>query len=385
MTVDLANYAGREQAYVKHYLLDIYLEALIHKIASRYDHVVYVDGFSGPWQAAGTDFQDTSFGIALRALRSAKATWSAKRTVKMTAHLIEKSGRASQELAKLPPKFPDIEVIPHKGDFVAIAEALAKQIPRNAFVFLFIDPKGWRIDIQAIQPLLGMPNCEVLFNFMFEFINRAASMRDPVIMQGLDELIRIGSWREKLAAAGSTVSPANRKRILIDAFAATIGELGHYRYVAETPVLRPLRDREIYSLVYATRKPPGIEVFRDCQVRTLREQSAMRGAAKSSAQSTATGQTEAFAFSEMAPDGTESFLSSEAAAAKQLILQLAPPAPQTILYGDLWPQVLSRHAIRKTELGRMAATLRASGELSFPDWAPRKQVPDDGYRMSRRV
>ena len=53
MPVDLANYAGREQAYVKHFLLDAYLEALIHKIASRYDHVVYVGGFSGPWQAAG--------------------------------------------------------------------------------------------------------------------------------------------------------------------------------------------------------------------------------------------------------------------------------------------------------------------------------------------
>jgi hypothetical protein len=68
--VSLEDYAGREQSYVKHIFLERYLEALVFKTASTYTHIVYVDGFAGPWQSANEQFEDTSFGIALNALRS---------------------------------------------------------------------------------------------------------------------------------------------------------------------------------------------------------------------------------------------------------------------------------------------------------------------------
>src|SRR5665213_2246368 len=66
--VALSDYAGREQSYVKHVFLERYLERLAHKIASSHPHIVYVDGFAGPWQSANEKFEDTSFGIALSAL-----------------------------------------------------------------------------------------------------------------------------------------------------------------------------------------------------------------------------------------------------------------------------------------------------------------------------
>ncbi|MFL5209498.1 MAG: hypothetical protein ACJ8CC_10155, partial [Microvirga sp.] len=70
--VALADYTGREQAYVKHVFLERYLETLFFKTASFYDHIFYVDGFAGPWQSANEQFEDTSFGIALQALRKTK-------------------------------------------------------------------------------------------------------------------------------------------------------------------------------------------------------------------------------------------------------------------------------------------------------------------------
>src|SRR5258708_1248376 len=73
--VALGDYAGREQSFVKHVLLESYPEKLVHKVASRYDQIAYVDGFAGPWLSANERFEDTSFGIALSALRRAKATW----------------------------------------------------------------------------------------------------------------------------------------------------------------------------------------------------------------------------------------------------------------------------------------------------------------------
>lgn len=69
----------------------------------------YVDGFSGPWQSTGEDFADTSFGIALAALRKAKATWKDHgRDVRMSAYLVEKAPGPYANLEAIKAKFPDI-------------------------------------------------------------------------------------------------------------------------------------------------------------------------------------------------------------------------------------------------------------------------------------
>ena len=103
--VALSDYAGREQSYVKHVFLERYLERLAHKIASSHPHIVYVDGFAGPWQSANEKFEDTSFGIALNALRRAKASWKERnRDVKMSAFLVERDADAYKQLAQVPAK-----------------------------------------------------------------------------------------------------------------------------------------------------------------------------------------------------------------------------------------------------------------------------------------
>ena len=63
--MDLSNYIGREQSYVKHVVLDTYLERFAHIIGSWKDSITYIDGFSGPWNSQTQDFSDSSFGIAL--------------------------------------------------------------------------------------------------------------------------------------------------------------------------------------------------------------------------------------------------------------------------------------------------------------------------------
>jgi len=42
--VDLTNYIGREQAYIKHCLLEEYLPEWAYKVGRVWDELVYVDG-----------------------------------------------------------------------------------------------------------------------------------------------------------------------------------------------------------------------------------------------------------------------------------------------------------------------------------------------------
>jgi len=381
--ISIDDYKGREQSYVKHVLLEGYLEALVHKTASRYSHIVYVDGFAGPWQSANEKFSDTSFGIGLDALRRAKASWKKiGRNVHMSAFLVERNQAAFGQLATLPPKYPDVAIKPYKGDFIQTIPQILKDIPADAFAFFLIDPKGWRIPLNNLQPLLAREKSEVIFNFMFEFINRAASMKDEKLVTGLNELMPFGDWREKLESATTS---DERKAVLTDAFSKSLLQLGQYKYICETEILRPTKDRPLYSLFYATRHDTGIEVFRDCQVRALEEQSKTRAVTKVGDAEKKTGQTELFhSLHDMArEDDVSPLLETQRKAAERTLLVLTPIQPSSILYKDLWPQVLARHIIRRPDVNKLAVALKANGRLLFPDWEKQKRVPQPDYRVQR--
>jgi three-Cys-motif partner protein len=361
----------------------------VHKTASAYPRVVYVDGFAGPWQSANEKFQDTSFGIALNTLRRAKASWKSTRDVEMSAFLVERDSAAYAQLAKVPAQYPDIAVRTYQGDFLSAQAKILQDIPANAFAFFLIDPKGWRIPLRTLQPLLARPKSEVIFNFMFDFINRAASIKDATVASGLDELMPYGDFRGKLAEAEKAdpkgLGPEERKTVLVDAFGESLARLGNYVYVAETSVLRPLTDRPLYCLFYATRHPKGIEVFRDCQIKALTEQSKTRAAKKVRHAETSTGQKELFqSLHDMGPDELTAFLAAERVAAERSLLALSPVQPDSVLYGKLWPQILAQHVVRLPDVNKIAARLCSEGALLFPDWEKGKRVPQPAYRTKRK-
>ena len=399
MPPDISNYVGREQAYVKHYFLERYLERLIFKTSSVFDEIVYVDGFSGPWQNRGERFEDTSFGIALAALTKARETWARmsnplqRRQVKVTAHLVEENKAAFNRLAELQDMFPAVDIVPHRGDFVRLAPEIARSISPNAFSFVLVDPKGWSVDLRAIQPLIGRSNCEVVFNFMFDFINRFALLDDATIAGQLDGLIPDRDWRAPIriidqrhgADAGGHGASDARKGALVQEFEAALAEVGDYRFVADVDVMRPMQDRTLYFLVYATRRPPGMEVFRDCQIASLQAQSELRGRRKLAGQEARSGQFELLASTnDMGPDRSSVSLPREEERAGRLLLDLVPSDGTMVRWDAVWPLVLSRCVIRLTDLKRMANGYRRSGALIFPGWpAGSKRTPDDGYLVRR--
>jgi three-Cys-motif partner protein len=379
--VALQDYAGREQAYVKHVFLERYLEALIFKTASVYNHIVYVDGFAGPWQSANERFEDTSFGISLSALRRAKETWKKTgRERKMTALLVEQNAKAHAKLATIAERYPDVSIKTYQDDFISVVPSILNDIPRDAFAFFLIDPKGWGIPLGKLRPLLARPKSEVVFNFMFEFINRAASMTEPDTVAGLDELMPHGGWRKRLAEAGQS----ERKEILISAFTENLQQIGGYPYVVPTEILRPLKNRTLYCLFYATRHEIGLQAFRECQTKALDAQAATRAALKVQHEASGTGQHEMFtSLHNMGPNEALAERQKAKSAAEEAVLELTPKAPGHITYKQLWPMVLTKHAVRLSEVNAICTGLKKRNELIFLDWAPRGRAPKDEYRMQR--
>jgi three-Cys-motif partner protein len=380
--ITFGNYAGREQAYVKHVFLESYLERLAHKVASAYSHIVYVDGFAGPWQSANENFQDTSFGIGLNALRRAKASWKDKRDVQMSAFLVERDPTAYAQLAGIPQQYPDVAIKTYEADFLTVIGTILKDIPADAFAFFLIDPKGWRIPLRQLEPMLRRRNSEVIFNFMFDFINRAASnnRKRTAGTHPIRPMARTAQWVRRFRQ----FVVRRRKQILVDAFGNSLAQLGNYRYVAETTVLRPLADRPLYCLFYATRNPTGIEVFRDSQIAALTEQSRTRAATRLAHASRGTGQRELFeSLHEIGPDELNSFLGEEQREAERSLIALSSQAPSYVRYEHLWPLVLARQVIKRSDVNRIASRLRREGRLLLPDWEKSRRVPQPHYRVQR--
>ena len=98
--VDLSNYLGREQAYVKHHLLRKYLSRWGFKIRSKWDTLVFVDGFAGPWGAKDNEFADASFGIGINALRESieGLTEKRRRSIRGACIFVEKKPHAFAKL-----------------------------------------------------------------------------------------------------------------------------------------------------------------------------------------------------------------------------------------------------------------------------------------------
>lgn len=172
---------------------------------------------------------------------------------------IEENPTAYARLKGFCASVSDMEVRPLPGDFVAhIAKILDFVAERkDSFPFFFIDPTGWSpLKIQPLTPLLRTMPGEVLINFMTSHIRRFleddgkdfGALLGAKAMEKMHGLV--GQERDDAAAF---------------AYADAVHRAGAFPYVCTSLVLNPQRNQTHYHLIYATRHPKGVEVFKQAE------------------------------------------------------------------------------------------------------------------------
>jgi three-Cys-motif partner protein len=152
-----ANYHGREQAFVKHRLLETYLQTLFMIIGMNQRSIRYVDCFSGPWQEGSAELQDTSIGIVLKIFqKSQEGLKKLGREVTFHALFIEKDTSAFQKLQSHLSGFSRAGIFTDAlhGDFFELRDSMLKWCGPDDFTFFFVDPKGWKnvVEIPNAHP-----------------------------------------------------------------------------------------------------------------------------------------------------------------------------------------------------------------------------------------
>ena len=255
------SYRGREQAFVKHKLLEAYLQRLFMIIGLNRDIIQYVDCFSGPWQEGSADLSDTSIGIALKIFeKSREGLTGVGRNVHFRALFIEKDDAAYEKLQNhlVILQQPGITTSSFHSDFFELRNPILEWCGPDVFTFFFVDPKGWKnvVEIPTLAPLLRRPHSEFLINFMYDFLSRTYSQE---------------FFRNNMRAIFGEVleleslSPEAREAFLIRRYKERLKEISPDRWgkawAVSVPILYPVIDRTLYHLVYLTRHPKGITVF----------------------------------------------------------------------------------------------------------------------------
>ncbi|WP_265564147.1 three-Cys-motif partner protein TcmP [Sphingomicrobium arenosum] len=382
MAIDVAHYEGREQAFVKHTFLDKYLPALIGKVCSRYDEFVYVDGFAGPWKsAAGENFDDTSFGIALNHMTSQRLLYLSRgRNVRMRAFLVEKDPSSFAQLQRAVALYPKIEITPLNGKMEDHVAAIVASIPQESFSFTLIDPKGFPA-IGSMMPLLQRQNAEALVNFMFDFANRFGGTD---LIPALEEWLSTSApddWRKRIKA----VSGEQRERLYEELAVQALRQTSGYVYAPVITVDKVLHNRPLYKLIFLTRHSEGLKVFRDSERSALDAQAITRSASKAKKREACTLMGDLFAdgFDAVPNDrSTQVIRRSEEEASRRLQAMLTTANSGFCKWKECWPPILEELSVTHSWLGRHVNDRRKAGQISAPAWpSERTQIPRDEQQL----
>lgn len=291
---DDPRYFGREQSLIKHVILEKYLERFAIIVGKTYDGIVYIDGFSGPWNVQSENLDDASFSIALAQLRKAREAVrkSFGRELGIQCIFLEKEPGAFALLEKFTAAQADADVVALNTDFESAIPGLVQRISRSGrryFPFIFIDPTGWTgFAMDTIRPLLQIEPGEVLINFMTGFNLRFAEDERTGIDASFRGLFGDAGFREKLLG----LEGRKREDALVFEYARRVGEAGRYAHVPVSVVPHPTKDRTHFHLVYASRNVKGLEVFKAAEQHALHLTGAIRADAKRRAREARTNQSE---------------------------------------------------------------------------------------------
>jgi three-Cys-motif partner protein len=280
--VDLTAYEGREQAYIKHCLLEEYLPVWGYKVGSQWDSLVYVDGFAGPWETTSPNYEDSSFGVAVSALSrvSEGLLLNRGRHLNFRCVLVEQDKRACVKLQSYASSVsrPEFIVEALNGEFIERLPDISRLVRdsgKNPFKFVFLDPKGWSdIPMQHLAGFLNDRSCEVLINLMTRHIIRF-----------LDEPDRASSYNE-LFGRGEVLpilqktSKDERADIAVREYCRSLHIMCGFKYVSSAVILEPGKEDKRYFLVYATNHPRGVEVFKAAETKAAKLQDSVRYEAK---------------------------------------------------------------------------------------------------------
>lgn len=270
----LEDYKGREQTYIKHFLLENYLEGVAYSICWYEPDFVYVDGFSGPWKSIDELYEDTSFSIAINKLRKVKENLiQSGKTPNIRCLFIEENPSRFKDLEKEIAKVDDLTVELKNGSFEDLIQEVYDFIG-NSFSFTFIDPSGWTgFSLEKLKPILTRRG-EVLINIMYLYIQRFVDDPPESLRPSFDNFFGGEGWEDE--RNHYIQKNLSREEATINVYLDRLKSFGKYSHTTSAQILIPDEDRTFFYLVHGTKDLTGLQKFSQVERKLFNEQFKVR-------------------------------------------------------------------------------------------------------------
>jgi three-Cys-motif partner protein len=368
-----SDYQDREQSEIKHYAIRLYLQAAARILGSAYN-IRYVDCCAGPWKARESNYSDTSFGIAFEVLKATRMELAARgKAPSIECLFIEKEAEPFQQLDSFAKSrdSSDLKVRAENWDFSEHIDEIIRYclFPRT-FPFILIDPTGWKLaGISKISPLLKLKPGEVVINLMSSFITRFVNdgVTDFSDLLGKD-------FPELRSLSGSELEFA-----VVRTYCDLIKSEGGFSYVCALPVMKPDSDAFNFYLIYATRHPKGVEVFKSVEKRTEEQTHVVRADVQLRQREEKTGELDLFPAPVLYRERKYQQLAEDnRARAKQRVWDLLNGSTQ-VSYDDCWAEALQFSAVYQADLRKWLTEWETAGKLLITGRKKSTEVLKRGY------
>lgn len=365
MLKGIEHYRGREQSWVKHYVLSKYLAQFGQIIGSHWSSITYVDGFCGPWNAKSTDLSDTSFSIALGELRNAQQT---HKELRIRCIFCEPKKSRFNKLSEFAAQITDekIKINLLNKEFEEAIPDIIQFIhqDQSTFSFCLIDPTGWTgFSMQKIIPLLRLPNSEVMITFMLEFIRRFFG--HTASRESFEQLTGEVEFPEYI----NSLSGIDRDDAIAEFYRGCLKKHGGFDYVQRFIVLNPSKAKSHFELMYGTRHPKGIEAFKSAEKDAMQAQEELRARLEIQRRNqplfTPEDMGESVYYTELRDRYLEKSRSST-------LSKLS--TDESVSYDQLWIEALCYPMVWKTDLDEWLRKWRDEGNVLWKGMKPREKT-----------
>ena len=256
-----------EHTRAKHLLLQGYLKAWYPILGQSHRRVIFLDGFAGPGVYENGEWGSPLIAIDTLVRHSYFPQLSSTEFVFIFVEAEE--SRCHNLKDEIDRYWESNEGKPHNvvvktihGAFAEVASRIAEIGPgRLAPTLAFVDPFGWSgVPISIIADLLASDKCEVIFNFMFDHVNRFVNDQRPGIAHSFEELFGTTNSEHRDV---NNISGEERKAFLRDLYASQLRDIANFTYVRPFEVLNVDRRRTEYYLMFGTRDVKGLTAMKD--------------------------------------------------------------------------------------------------------------------------
>ena len=207
-------------------------------------------------------------------------------------------------------------------------------------------------------------------NFMYDFVNWAASMADAKTIASLECILGGPNWQQRLDAN------LPRGRAVEKLFRDTLRQVGGFDFVVSTKIDRSTTDRPHFFIAYATKSLDGLKVFRETEYAALRAHARERSGAKERKREGKSGSFDLFAG--MDADVQESTIDeivdeqkTLASAELTAVLQQGP-----LPFSAVVVRLLQAYMLRETNVKDICVALSKAGKIENT-WGSGNRKPRD--------